>query len=119
MIGVCLGHQAIAEVMGGRLIQLQEVLHGVQSVIKDVEKNSQLYKSIQFPLQVCHYHSWVVDINCFPNDLLISARHQNGHIMSMEHKYLPVYGVQYHPESYGTMQGKQIIKNWLSTVSPL
>lgn len=114
MLGVCLGQQAIAEVFGGRLRQLNKVQHGVSSQIIE-SSDAKLYKQIKFPLQVGRYHSWIVDEEDFPDELEITAKDENGIIMSLKHKIFPITGVQFHPESILTPQGKHILQNWLGS----
>ncbi len=113
ILGVCLGHQAIAEVFGAKLLQLDFVKHGVSSQVFDTA-DEDLFRNLEFPLQVGRYHSWVVDENNFPADLEITSKDQFGNIMSLKHKYYPISGVQFHPESILTPQGKTILKNWLN-----
>lgn len=113
ILGVCLGHQAMAEAFGGKLLQLDKVHHGVASEI-DAVHDAVLYKNIELPLQVGRYHSWVVDEEDFPDDLTITSRDKNGIIMSLKHKTYPMVGVQFHPESILTPQGKTLIYNFLN-----
>lgn len=112
ILGVCLGMQAIAEYFGGSLINLDEVQHGVQTLVS--MESSNLYKNISTPLMVGRYHSWGVEEKTLPACLRITSRDEKGIPMSLEHVSLPVYAVQYHPESIMTDQGKEILKNWLS-----
>ncbi len=114
ILGICLGHQAIGEVFGGRLINLKKVYHGVASTIKITNPDS-LFRDMPDEIVVGRYHSWVIDPNQFPNDLEITAVDQNGEIMSIKHKYFDVKGVQYHPESVLTPLGKKILENWITT----
>ncbi len=111
ILGVCLGHQAIAEVFGGSLLNMNEVYHGIASPIKVLKKDT-LYQDLPKTLQVGRYHSWVVK-SPLPKDLEITSIDENGQIMSLKHKKYDVHGVQYHPESVLTEQGKAILKNWL------
>jgi anthranilate synthase component II len=114
ILGVCLGMQAIAEFFGGQLTNLSEVQHGVQTkVFVEFFEGNQLYKNLPQTIEVGRYHSWVVDENNLPKDLLITAKDEVGSLMSIQHQSLPIYGVQYHPESIMTLDGKQILKNWL------
>jgi len=114
ILGVCLGLQAIVEVVGGTLNQLPKVYHGIKSEIKITYPKSLIYKDIPNEIQVGRYHSWIADSNNFPNSLRITARDTDQHIMSIEHKDHPIYAVQYHPESIMTKYGAQILKNFLS-----
>jgi len=112
ILGVCLGLQAIAEVFGGTLVNLVEVCHGMASTIKLVSKDDVLYRNIPETLEAGRYHSWVVSTE-LPPELIVTSVDDDGHIMSVKHKSLDVRGVQYHPESILTPQGKQILKNWV------
>ncbi len=111
ILGVCLGHQAIAEAFGGRIIHAKEMVHGKTSLIEHDEKG--LFKGIGKPLTATRYHSLVVDKELIPNDLIITAYSLDGEIMGLEHKKHPIYGVQFHPESIATDCGKQLIRNFL------
>jgi anthranilate synthase component 2 len=113
ILGVCLGQQAIAEVFGGTLINLDEVFHGVATnVIKSVSDEA-LFDKLPNEFEVGRYHSWVVNKNNFPDVLEITSTDENGQIMSLRHKTFDVKGVQFHPESILTPFGKQILKNWI------
>jgi len=114
ILGVCLGLQAIAEVFGGLLINLDTVCHGIATPIKVTEKDNHLYRNIPETFDVGRYHSWVVSPD-LPSDLIATSVDEVGHIMSVKHKTLDVRGVQYHPESILTPQGKQILKNWIES----
>jgi anthranilate synthase component 2 len=110
-LGVCLGHQAIAESFGAQLTNLDRVYHGLSSAIT-IDTDSLLYRGLETPLVVGRYHSWVVsDIENLPFE--VTARDENGTIMSFQHNNLPFTGVQYHPESVLTPKGLELIKNWL------
>jgi anthranilate synthase component 2 len=111
IFGVCLGQQAIAEVFGGSLINLDEVYHGIATKIK-VVKDDVLFDGMSKEIEVGRYHSWVVDPN-MPEVLEATSVDENGQIMSLRHKNYDVCAVQFHPESVLTPQGKQILKNWL------
>lgn len=114
ILGVCLGQQAIAEVFGGQLINLEKVYHGVATkVTKSIDDT--LFKNIPETIEVGRYHSWVVDSENFPHDTLeITSVDENGQVMSLRHREYDVKGVQYHPESVLTPYGKQILENWLN-----
>jgi anthranilate synthase component 2 len=114
ILGVCLGQQAIAEVFGGSLVNLEQVFHGVASTIKIVDQNEPLFTDLPDSFEVGRYHSWVVNLENFPEDLLITSVDQNNHIMSLRHKIFDVCAVQFHPESILTSFGKTILKNWLA-----
>lgn len=113
ILGVCLGHQAIGEVFGGTLINLKEVYHGIQSSIVHLN-NDYIFDNLPECLQVGRYHSWVVDKDNFPDCLEITAVSDEGLIMALKHKQYDVHGIQFHPESVLSPEGKQIISNWLN-----
>jgi len=113
ILGVCLGHQAICEVFGGSLIQLEEAKHGIKSKITTLLKDESLYKGLDNLLEVGRYHSWVIDKNSIPNELEVTALDEDGQIMSIRHREYDLKGIQFHPESILTPFGKQIIKNWV------
>ena len=111
IFGVCLGQQAIGEVFGGTLINLDEVYHGVATTVEVIEEDY-IFKGLPNKLEVGRYHSWVVDKD-LPEDLIATSIDGNGQVMSLKHKNYDVRAVQYHPESVLTPFGKQILKNWL------
>lgn len=113
ILGVCLGHQAIGEVFGGSIINLDKVYHGVSSNINILVDDESLFLGLEKQLEVGRYHSWVVNTEDFPNDLEITSKDENGQIMSLRHKILDVKGIQFHPESILTPLGKSILKNWI------
>lgn len=112
MLGVCLGHQAIGQAFGADLINLENVCHGIQTPIIKV-KDDLLFEGLESPFMAGRYHSWVVSPENFPKELEITAKDENGQIMALRHKTYDVRGIQFHPESVLTPQGKRIIKNWL------
>jgi len=114
ILGVCLGQQAIGEVFGGSLINLDEVFHGVATTIDIVKKDTVLFKTMDSQIDVGRYHSWVVAKDNFPASLEITATDENGQIMALRHREYDVRGVQFHPESVLTPQGKTMIKNWIN-----
>ncbi|RAR47437.1 anthranilate synthase component II [Flavobacterium lacus] len=114
ILGICLGQQAIGEVFGGSLINLEKVYHGVSSKVK-LQKEDSLFKDLPTEFEVGRYHSWVINADDFPDDLEITSVDENGEIMSIRHKTLDVKGVQYHPESILTPHGKKILENWLES----
>ncbi len=113
ILGVCLGQQAIGEVFGASLINLEKVFHGVATKISILAENETLFEGLEKQIEVGRYHSWVVDLVGFPADLEITSVDQSGQIMSLRHKTFDVKGVQFHPESVLTPCGKQILKNWV------
>lgn len=111
ILGVCLGHQCIGEVFGGKVVQAKRIMHGKISKIhhsKDI-----LFKGVENPFEATRYHSLLVEKKSLPKDLEIIAWTKEGEIMGLKHKQLPVWGVQFHPESILTTVGKQILKNFL------
>jgi anthranilate synthase component II len=143
ILGVCLGHQAIGEAFGGKLVNLSTVFHGVATPIRVLSNelsvigdqathekiegsrrddesqlvahhpSNDLYKDLPEELEVGRYHSWIVSDENFPDDLQITARDSNNYIMGLRHKEYDVQGVQFHPESVLTPMGEQIMRNWL------
>lgn len=112
ILGVCLGQQAIGEVFGGKIINLKDVFHGVASKISVSVSDELLFKDLEKEMEVGRYHSWVVD-KALPDCLEATSFDENGQIMSLRHKIYDVRGVQFHPESVLTPQGKQMIRNWV------
>ena len=111
IFGVCLGLQAIGEVFGGTLINLDQVYHGTATKIKII-KDDVIFEGIPKEIEVGRYHSWVVDPD-LPEVLKVTSIDENGQVMSLRHKTYDVCAVQFHPESVLTPYGKQILKNWL------
>ena len=112
ILGVCLGHQAIGEGFGGTLTNLSDVFHGVQTDI-DITVDDYVFAGLSKRIPVGRYHSWVVDAKGFPADLEITAVSEEGQVMALRHKTFDIRGIQFHPESVLTPDGKQMIKNWL------
>ncbi|WP_432670151.1 anthranilate synthase component II [Flavobacterium sp. SM2513] len=112
ILGICLGQQAIAEVFGGKLKQLKEVKHGVHTFIKTTVSDEVLFQNLPEILQVGRYHSWVVNVN-LPSVLEATSEDDEGEIMSLRHRTLDVKGVQFHPESILTLNGKTMLNNWI------
>lgn len=117
ILGVCLGHQAIGEAFGGKLINLSSVFHGVATPVKvkseKLKVKSELFDGLPETIEVGRYHSWVVSKVNFPDELEITAEDENGMIMGLQHKIYDVQGVQFHPESVLTPKGEDIMRNWL------
>ena len=113
ILGVCLGHQAIAEVFGGELKNLDRVYHGVAGQIS-VTAEEPLFRRLPSNFEAARYHSWVV-AEPLPDCLQVSARSAEGHVMALRHQNLPIVGLQFHPESVLTPLGNIIISNWLDT----
>lgn len=114
ILGICLGHQAIAEHFGGRLINLKKVYHGEQSLI-NLEKD-ELFQGIPSKMNVGRYHSWAVD-NDLSDEIKVIAKDEFETIMAIKHKTLPIYGLQFHPESILTEYAEEIISNWLNSLN--
>lgn len=112
ILGVCLGHQAIGQVFGGTVSYAKEVMHGKQSVATQ-RKESKLLKGVPHEFLVARYHSLAVLEETLPDVLQVTASTEDGEIMAMEHTYYPVYGVQFHPESILTPQGRVMMENFL------
>ena len=113
ILGICLGHQAIAEHYGAKLVNLKQVYHGIKMKVYVTRKDESLFKNIPVEFEAGLYHSWAVDVNTIPESLSITAVGSNGIVMGLSHKIYDVKGVQFHPESYITAQGKEILRNWL------
>ncbi|WP_370391733.1 aminodeoxychorismate/anthranilate synthase component II [uncultured Winogradskyella sp.] len=114
ILGVCLGQQAIGEVFGGTIENLDTVYHGVATTVTLTEIDDPLFKNLDKTFEVGRYHSWVVSSN-LPECLEATSYDSNGEIMSLRHKTFDVKGVQYHPESVLTPNGKQILENWINS----
>ena len=113
ILGICLGQQAIGEVFGGSLINLEKVFHGIATKVKVTVTDETLFDTLPEKFEVGRYHSWVINQEDFPETLEVTSVDENGQIMSIRHKTLDVKGVQFHPESVLTPHGKIILKNWL------
>ena len=113
ILGVCLGQQAIGEVFGGSLINLDEVYHGVATNVTISVDDEPLFQGLDKNIEVGRYHSWVVNPN-LPDSLEATSFDENGQVMSLRHREYNVKGVQYHPESVLTPNGKQILENWIN-----
>ncbi|MFN8314767.1 MAG: aminodeoxychorismate/anthranilate synthase component II [Cyclobacteriaceae bacterium] len=114
ILGVCLGHQGIAEVYGAKLFNMPQVRHGVTCSLQVSDSGEALYRGVPDTFQVAQYHSWAVKAGSVPDDLKVTAVNEAGLIMSIAHRRFDVRGVQYHPESIMTSYGKEIMLNWLS-----
>ncbi|XLS28270.1 anthranilate synthase component II [Flavobacteriaceae bacterium M23B6Z8] len=114
ILGVCLGQQAIGEVFGAKLINLEKVYHGVATKVKITVSDEPMFKGLPEEIEVGRYHSWVVDTN-LPDVLEVTSVDENGQIMSLRHRAFDVRAVQYHPESVLTPNGKQMLKNWVNS----
>ena len=112
MLGVCLGHQAIGEVFGAKLINLSDVFHGVATEGTQLQ-NDPIFDGLPRRITMGRYHSWVVSREAFPDCLEITAESDEGQIMALRHRHYNIHGIQFHPESVLTPQGTQIVCNWL------
>lgn len=112
ILGVCLGHQAIGEVFGGRIIGADSIMHGKVSLI--YHDGTGIFRGIPNPFEATRYHSLVVERRTFPKALRITARTKDKEIMGLQHRVYPIYGVQFHPESILTIEGKRILRNFLN-----
>jgi len=112
ILGVCLGHQAIAEVYGGSIRNLNRVFHGVPSDMKTVVDDEYFFNGVPVEFEAGRYHSWIVEEGDLPASLEVTARSSEGEIMALRHREFDVRGVQFHPESVLTEFGGLMIKNW-------
>ncbi len=113
ILGVCLGCQALAEFFGGSLYNQNEVAHGIERKIVRTKADSWLLKDLPSAFTVGLYHSWAIDPAKLPSEINVTALSEKGIVMAIEHAYLPLAGVQFHPESIMSDYGKKIVKNWL------
>lgn len=113
ILGICLGHQAIAEAFGGTLINTKKVTHGEATETKILKETSILFRNIPQNFKVGRYHSWVVNGQTIPDELEITAIDFEGNIMACEHRKYPIYSVQFHPESILTPLGRIILGNFI------
>jgi anthranilate synthase/aminodeoxychorismate synthase-like glutamine amidotransferase len=111
ILGVCLGHQSIGQVYGGDVVRADRLMHGKTSPILHTGEN--VFAGLPSPFEATRYHSLLVKRETLPNSLRITAETAEGEIMGLAHKELPVYGVQFHPESILTTEGKRLLKNFL------
>ena len=113
MLGVCLGHQSIGQAFGGHIVHAKELMHGKTSAIK--HRGDGVFRSLPSPLQATRYHSLVIERATLPDCLEVTAWSDDGEIMGVRHKNLPVEGVQFHPESILTEHGHELLRNFLET----
>jgi len=116
VLGVCLGHQAIGEVFGGRIVSAQRLMHGKTSQIVHAQQG--VFGGLPSPLEATRYHSLVIEPATCPPVLEITARTEDGEIMGVRHRTLPIEGVQFHPESILTREGKRLLANFLRRCAP-
>ncbi|CAM3634712.1 MULTISPECIES: aminodeoxychorismate/anthranilate synthase component II [Brevibacillus] len=113
ILGVCLGHQSIGQVFGGKVVRAQRLMHGKTS---DVFHDGQtIFRDIPSPYTAARYHSLLIEEGSLPDELEVTARTADGEIMAIRHRDYPIEGVQFHPESIITQHGKQLLKNFLTT----
>lgn len=113
ILGVCLGHQAIAEAFGGKLVNMKQVLHGVAETTYVLDPTEPIFATVPRVFETGHYHSWAVDMATLPMDFKITAADDNAYVMAMRHKQYDLTSVQFHPESVLTEHGLKIIENWV------
>lgn len=112
MLGVCLGHQAIGEVFGAKLVNLSEVYHGVATPV-DIVADDPIFSGLPRRFDAGRYHSWAISPDGFPDSLEITATSPDGCIMAIRHRLLPIHGIQFHPESVLTPDGRKIVENFI------
>lgn len=113
ILGVCLGHQAIAEAFGATVTHASRLMHGKTSLLTDVADDV-IFRGLKRPVQVARYHSLSVQESTLPEELEVTARSDDGEIMAMRHREYPIYGLQFHPESVMTPDGPAMIRNFLA-----
>jgi anthranilate synthase/aminodeoxychorismate synthase-like glutamine amidotransferase len=113
MLGICLGHQGIGAVLGGRVVKAPTIMHGKTSTF--THSGQGLFRGLPKKITVMRYHSLVVDKDSLPPELVADAVAEDGSLMAFHHRELPVYGIQFHPESFETEIGKKLLQNFLST----
>ncbi len=114
LIGVCLGHQAIGQAFGGKVVRAGEIVHGKMGEIR--HEGAGVFAGLPSPFQATRYHSLVVERESLPETLEVTAALENGTIMGLRHRELPIHGVQFHPESIASEHGHKLLKNFLDTV---
>ena len=112
LLGVCLGHQAIGEVFGGNVVRADKLMHGKTSMI--YHDGSRIFKGLSNPFEATRYHSLIVEKRSLPDSLQVTAWTKDNEIMGLMHKKFPIWGVQFHPESILTKEGKQLLKNFIN-----
>ena len=117
ILGICLGHQGIAEVYGAKLFNIPKVLHGVTSVVRVLDRSEIIFTDVSEHFQCTHYHSWAVVPETVKGDLKVTATNDEGLVMGLSHIRYDVKGLQFHPESIMTPEGPKMIANWLGLVN--
>lgn len=112
ILGVCLGHQCIGHVFGGRIVRSSRLMHGKTSMIYHDGDN--LFNNVENPFEATRYHSLVIEPSSIPSVLIVTAKTKQDEIMAIRHQSMPIWGVQFHPESILTKEGKKILSNFLS-----
>ena len=115
ILGVCLGHQALALFFGGHLKNLEQVAHGISTPIHISDKPHEIFKGLPDKIDVARYHSWSILAERLPPELECTAVDENQEIMAIRHKIYPIHGIQFHPESILTPHGRKIVQNWLES----
>ncbi|MDN5344022.1 MAG: anthranilate synthase component [Clostridia bacterium] len=115
ILGVCLGHQSIAQAFGGRVVRARRLMHGKTSTISHDGRT--IYRNLSNPFIATRYHSLIVEEETLPGCLEVTARSERGELMGLRHRHLPVEGVQFHPESILTTVGKELLRNFLEVYS--
>jgi anthranilate synthase component II len=117
MLGVCLGHQAMGAAFGGRVVRAGQLMHGKTSMVDHDGRG--VFKDLQGPFAAARYHSLIVSDDDFPSDLIVAARTTDtGTVMGLRHRVWPMHGVQFHPESVLTQEGRHILRNFLDVTAP-
>ena len=116
IFGVCLGLQAITEVFGGTIINLENVFHGVATTMRVTDKEAVLFKEVPESFLAARYHSWAATDAGFPKEIQVTARDEDGLIQAIQHKIFPISAVQFHPESILTDVGEQLLRNFINSV---
>jgi anthranilate synthase component 2 len=116
IFGVCLGLQAITEVFGGKIINLEDVFHGVATEMRVTDSSAIIFKDIPETFLAARYHSWAATDEGFPEEIQVTARDEDGLIQAIQHKVLPISAVQFHPESILTDVGEQLLRNFINSV---
>jgi anthranilate synthase component 2 len=116
IFGVCLGLQAITEVFGGKIINLEDVFHGVATEMIVTDKSASIFKDIPETFLAARYHSWAATDEDFPEEIQVTARDEDGLIQAIQHKVFPISAVQFHPESILTDVGEQLLRNFINSV---
>lgn len=114
ILGICLGHQAIAEYFGGKLINLAEVYHGIKIQVQVIDKTDRLFNGVPEYFEAGLYHSWAVESGTLPADIKVTAASADEIIMAVAHNSYDIKGLQFHPESFMTNCGMKILQNWLT-----